>query len=269
MNSHATTAGYYESHPGGADILIGDVGKESAGFAKYHDAKLMDGYGDLALGRLVPEIAAGQLGKHQVAIQGWVYDLSGLNRDEHWFLEAIQPLGGQDASEVLAGSNATASALLHLVEYEKGRVVGGVASAAVREIPDGELVRHGDPRHVHGGWVAVEDQVYDLTAVMVHGTKFYGRDVPWSWAGREVTDPDLRDWIRNGFRHCLVGHLVQGEAWGPGYASTRRGDGGSDVVGEKRKRSGSQEGLEGADEGLSASPGRCKRLGLELSWEGR
>lgn len=236
MVSHAITAGYYESHPGGTNILIGELGKESTGFFKHHDAELMDDYEDLALGRLVPEIPAGQLGKHQIAIQGWVYDLSGLNREEHWFLEAIQPRGGQDASEALTGSGATASALLHLVEHEKGRVVGGIASAAAREVPDGELARHGDPRRVHGGWVAVEGQVYDLTAVMVHGAAFYGRDVPWFWAGREVTDPDLRAWVRDGFQHCVVGRLVPGEAW-PTGAGAKGG-----VVGGKRKRAGSRGG---------------------------
>ena len=252
MGPHAVPLGYCESHPGGADILIGDLGKESAGFFKHHDAELMGDYEDLALGRLVPEMPAGQLGKYQVAIQGWVYDLSGLNRDEHWFLEAIQPLGGQDASEALSGSGATASARFHRIEHEKGRVVGGLApAAAAREIPDGELARHGDPRRVHGGWVAVAGRVYDLTAVMVHGAKWYGRDVPWFWAGREVTDAGLRDWIRTGFPHRVVGRLVPGEPWptgpgGPGRANARPGGAEGDTMGGKRKRSWVHNG---ADEG--------------------
>lgn len=257
MVSHAATPGYYESHPGGSDILMADLGKESTEFLNHHDAELMDDYADLALGRLVPEIPAGQLGRHQIALQGWVYDLSRLNRDEHWFLAAVQPLGGQDASAALAGDGVdaiTASALAHLVEHEKGRVVGGLAAAVPRgegsTIPSGELARHGDPQRVHGGWVAVDGRVYDLTAVMRHGARFYGRDVPWYWAGREVTDPDLGRWIRATLAHRVVGRLVEGEAWPAGFGGEAGGEAAGEaeddnVVGGKRKRSRSQDGVDG------------------------
>lgn len=48
---------------------------------------------------------------------------------------------------------------------------------------------------------------------MIHGKSFYEHTIPDIWAGRELGDEILAEWLAENYPHYVIGKLVPGEAW--------------------------------------------------------
>ncbi|KAK8052303.1 hypothetical protein PG993_003688 [Apiospora rasikravindrae] len=206
-------ANYVDRHPGGRDILGQALGRAASNFHDFHAPDTMADYAELAVGRLVPDIALAQLRDHQVAIHDWVFDLERLDtEDDAWVLPVLAHLCGKDASEAIRNRDATADALVHVYDRRKEAIVAHIAPGEVGEIPVGEVARHNDPHSFHGAWVMVDGYVFDVTTLMLHGSSIHGVELPHMWAGRELRDDRLRKWLQEHFPHRVIGRVVAGEA---------------------------------------------------------
>ncbi|KAI1851506.1 hypothetical protein JX265_012412 [Neoarthrinium moseri] len=212
---------YLENHPGGDTILIKYLGQEATEFTDWHDVELMDNYPELRIGRIVPEIHLDQLQKHQVALCGWVFDISGLDpehndQDAHTWIHAnVKQFGGAAADEALGDTQSErAAALMQLHLYEKDLIVGKVRhDESLPSIPIGELRKYNDPKGVNGAWTVVDGLVYDVTALMLHGPPFFEYEVPGAWAGTNLNDDNLAYWLAEKHPYRAIGRLVEGPAW--------------------------------------------------------
>lgn len=159
-----------DSHPGGRQIIIKVLGREATEFEDWHTFDILDEVAHLRVGRLVPSMEAKFVEKYEVVIHDWVFDISGLGKDQsnvekdNFIHEQVAELGGTDLSEAIKKKNdKTAAALAHLFQM-KHRIVGRIyREETLREIPDGELKKHDKPNFSTGAWVAVDDHVYNIT----------------------------------------------------------------------------------------------------------
>ncbi|KAK8081106.1 hypothetical protein PG997_008924 [Apiospora hydei] len=189
------------------------LGREARNFHDFHAPDTMAAYAELAVGRLVPDIALAELRDHQVAIHGWVFDLERLDTEaDAWVLPVLAHLCGKDGSEAVRNKDATADALVHVYDRKKEAIVAHVAPGEVGEIPVGEVARHNDPQSFHGAWVMVDGYVFDVTTLMLHGRSIHGKELRYMWAGRELRDEALRKWLWEDFPQRVIGRVVAGEA---------------------------------------------------------
>ncbi|KAK7996473.1 hypothetical protein PG989_004513 [Apiospora arundinis] len=206
---------YVDLHPGGRDLMGQALGQDVSNFHQYHAPDTMADYGELAVGRLVPDVELGELGPHQLVIHDWVFDLTKLSSgaEDEWARRVLAPLAGTDASDAIRGlgTDAAASALVHVFDRRKEAIVGRVAPA-LGEIPVGEVGKHDDPRSFHGAWVTIDGYVFDVTTLMLHGKAIHGKELPHLWAGKEVQDTALRAWLWDEFQYRIIGRAVAGEA---------------------------------------------------------
>ncbi|KAK7926597.1 cytochrome b5 [Apiospora marii] len=205
---------YVERHPGGRDILAQAFGREANDFYEFHGPDTMADFAELAVGKLVPEIERDQIEEGHVAIHDWVFDLSKLDAsaEDQWVLPVVAHLVGKDASEAIQEPGEVSNALVHIYTECKEAIVAHVESAEVGEIPMGEVARHNNPRSSQGAWVTIEGNVFDVTTLMLHGKSIHGKELPHMWAGTELEDEGLCEWLRQYFPYRIIGRAVAGEA---------------------------------------------------------
>lgn len=49
-------------------------------------------------------------------------------------------------------------------------------------------------------------------ALMLHGKSIHGKELPYVWAGTELEDERLREWLKQDFPYRIIGRAVAGEA---------------------------------------------------------
>jgi cytochrome b involved in lipid metabolism len=171
--------GYMEMHPGGSNILIKYLGSEATEFYDWHDTELLDEHSNLLVGRIVPEITIHDVSKHQIAIHGWVFDISSLapgrsgKPEESWIYTQVNHLGGTDASNaILEDESKAADALAQLFLEFKECIVGWLhKDHELPFIPSEEVKKHKDPKDTCGAWTVVNELVYDITRKSYHITR--------------------------------------------------------------------------------------------------
>ncbi|KAK7996531.1 hypothetical protein PG989_004571 [Apiospora arundinis] len=209
---------YLDSHPGGLDSLKQYAGRDaSAPFAEAHSTNplLTSPYDSLRIGRIVPEVTFSQIQANHIVLDTWVYDVSSRDGDTNGLFGALQQLGGTDATEAMTSVDTPAegkAALGSLKANHQSRIVARVQQAVLPVITRAELAQHGDPNDA-GAWVAIGENVWDLTAMMLQPEWYAGangsRTIDPAYAGR-VMGPDAvgdETWLLQNYPHLLVAQL--------------------------------------------------------------
>jgi hypothetical protein len=147
------------------------LGREAPEFDTYHSLAVLESYPELRVGRLVPEVSSDELQKYHVEVHEWIYDFADLrpgksgDKNHHRIYEHVSKLGGMNASDAIEKTDETAMALVQLVLGEQQRIVGKAVKPGERlkEIPEGEVRKHTDPRDVAGAWTVVDGLVYEVS----------------------------------------------------------------------------------------------------------
>ncbi|KAK7926666.1 cytochrome b5-like heme/steroid binding domain-containing protein [Apiospora marii] len=207
--------GYLDVHPGGLATLQEYAGRDaSAAFAASHPADLLtrSPSDSLRIGRMVDEIPVEQLQAHHVALDKWVYDITVPEDDATGLFQALQQIGGQDATGLLNDEDNVPGpgreALATLKAYHQNRIVYRLQEAGpLPQITPQELVAHCDP-YGPGAWVSVGKNVYDVTSIMLH-PDWYPRAIEPLLAGQllggEAADDET--WIQDNYPHLRVARI--------------------------------------------------------------
>ncbi|KAI0127640.1 hypothetical protein BJ170DRAFT_381277 [Xylariales sp. AK1849] len=208
--------GYVDFHPGGFNILKKLAGRNATlGYADYHTADLLNNtdYAALKIGRLIPELTSKQVGRYQIALHGWVFDIQELVNEDRGLYEKIRQLRGLDATALLISDepseSETANQLAQFyVRYKKWIVAKFDEDIKLPEISLDQLKEHNDPDTPEGAWVAVGNDVFDVTPMMRHRTCYEGipQMVP-TWAGKELKYDKTMAWLQNEQSHRIVASL--------------------------------------------------------------
>ncbi|KAH8681754.1 hypothetical protein BX600DRAFT_491920 [Xylariales sp. PMI_506] len=212
------------SRPCGRNTLMECLGGEATKFSNYHTQDVLKAYPDFPIGRLVREVQDCEIQGNEIAIHGWVFDISGLalensnDRIKDDLYQRICKHAGTDASSSITAAGIDADALVELYLNEKERIVGKLLTEADsvenRHIPNQEVLKHNDPRNARGAWVVVGNLVYDVTHIMRYGRTFYEHEIPHCFAGKALQDETLASWLTKSQSHRAIGLMVSGAAWG-------------------------------------------------------
>lgn len=242
--------GYIEFHPGGEAMLQQWAGRDSTQeFERFHtDAdRCLKDYDYLRVGRLVEEKSQDQLEHDEVALNGYVYDLSKTDIQEPAppFLREINDLGlrGKDITDVLNYQLRLPPEDLLLLP-QRPDLITAKLSVPLPEV-DLATLRANDGRHIplpegmtvpRGRvgtdlkmplWVSYNGLVYDMSAVSKWGPE------------------DVKTQL-NGFDHRHRGAIIPPSA----LATRLQQDYGCRVIGRLLMRSGrprDEDGREGGD----------------------
>ncbi|KAK7957840.1 hypothetical protein PG988_012688 [Apiospora saccharicola] len=209
---------YLDVHPGGLATLQEYAGRDaSAAFAASHnngaDLLTRSPYDSTRIGRMVEEIPADQLQANHVALDKWVYDITVRDDDATGLFRDLQQIGGQDATRLWDDPDTPAparEALATLKAYHRSRIVYRVQETTGSPLPQilpQELADHSDPEGP-GAWVAIGENVYDVTSIMLH-PDWYPRAIDPLLAGQSLGEGAEEDeaWLQENYPHLRVARI--------------------------------------------------------------
>ncbi|KAI0134869.1 hypothetical protein F4814DRAFT_399191 [Daldinia grandis] len=201
---------YLRFHPGGSQLFIHCSGLDATQqFLQYHNTEIMNSYGFMQVGYLVPECTWEQLKDNHVVVHDWVFNISSLQQGDPNLFNCLHKFICQDTSIAITGHDSDAAALLTLFIDKKYLIVAGLATKELLDIPVWEFHRHSNYEGVQGAWVAVEGYVYNVGDLMKY-PDYYDHKLGFNWAGKELANPPLAQWLTTNYRARCIGRLVEG-----------------------------------------------------------
>ncbi|KAI1861767.1 uncharacterized protein JN550_010707 [Neoarthrinium moseri] len=209
-------SGYVDFHPGGRNILKGISGRDGTSeFYKCHNSDLLSSpeYAGLKVGRVITERSPGQIHENEMVLHGLVFNVQDLSNEDQFLHNAILPLFGSDATEKLvsevASDSQISTRLAHFYDLQRGRVVAKIqAPRELGEVSTDDLARHADPATWDGAWVAVGNQIFDVTSLLRHrGWLQTTSALTEKHAGKEVTYKPLMEWLVKEQSHRIIATL--------------------------------------------------------------
>ncbi|KAI4603528.1 hypothetical protein KJ359_003342 [Pestalotiopsis sp. 9143b] len=212
---------YIDNHPGGAVAIQPVAGRDGTkAFLEHHSLELLlDDPEFIAcrIGRLVDERDEGDIDEDEIAIHGSIFNVSGLYTEDRALHRLLMEWYGSDATEILTEDKPEYASLRNsLTRFfldRKDCVVAKIRSSssekALREVTARDVAKHGEDNK-HAIWVSVDDDVFDVTALVHHPSYFSGsRRLASSDAGGAVSSQKTAAWLRENHGHRIVARLVE------------------------------------------------------------
>ncbi|KAI1498895.1 hypothetical protein F5X99DRAFT_431107, partial [Biscogniauxia marginata] len=181
-------------------------------FLEYHDLDIMKDYDITRVGYLVPVVKLNEIHINHIVIHELVFDILNLQATRPDLYEPVKQYGGNDATAALSGLNAGAGALFKIYSKQPDCIVASVDKTTLPDIPGGEVAKHNDPNDIVGAWVTVDNYVYNVGDLM-RFHMYYEHQISPVWAGGELDDPVLANWLATNFEARRIGRLINGPAW--------------------------------------------------------
>ncbi|KAH8203039.1 hypothetical protein TruAng_002767 [Truncatella angustata] len=164
---------YCDSHPGGSNILRDVAGRDATSVflrnTDCHSLEMLDdqSYAHLRVGRMIDEVKSGDVQDREISLHNYVFDISDLDNKDPALHNLLAPLVGTDATAFLTShkkdDEQIARGLVSLYTNYRQLVVAEInPTIHLRSISREELAQH-DGRNNTRTWVAVDDDVYDVT----------------------------------------------------------------------------------------------------------
>ncbi|KAI1463831.1 uncharacterized protein F4812DRAFT_445583 [Daldinia caldariorum] len=154
---------YLHFHPGGSRLFIHCTGRDATHqFTQYHNPEILNSYGFMQVGYLVPEYTWEELQENHVVVHDWVFDISSLQQEDPSLFVFLQKYTRQDTAAAVAGHDDDATALIKLFLEKESLIVGSLARNNLLDIPVGEFLRYNDYESLQGAWVAVDGYIYNV-----------------------------------------------------------------------------------------------------------
>ncbi|KAI1646649.1 uncharacterized protein F4817DRAFT_339853, partial [Daldinia loculata] len=201
---------YLRFHPGGSQLLIHCTGLDATHqFLQYHKTDMMNSYQFMQVGYLVPECTWKQLQDNHVVVHDWVFNISSLQQEDSNLFNSLHKFIRQDTTVAVTGHDSDAAALIKLFIDKQHLIVAGLATKELLDIPVWEFLKHNNYEGVQGAWVAVEGYIYNVEDLMKY-PDYYDHKLGFNWAGKELSNPDLAQWLTTNYRSRCIGRLVEG-----------------------------------------------------------
>ena len=92
------------------------------------------------------------------------YRLLDLKDDDPGLYKSLSKFGGTNATTTLLSHTPENEGLVLLYNQRASSVVGSLRNVTLQDIPDGEVLKHDDPRGSEGAWVVADGFVYNVTS---------------------------------------------------------------------------------------------------------
>ncbi|KAI1473875.1 hypothetical protein K445DRAFT_259840 [Daldinia sp. EC12] len=163
----------------------------------------------MQVGYLVPEYTWEELQENHVAVHDWVFNISSLEQEDPSLFHTLQKYTRQDTTAAVTRHDSAAAALIKLFLDNKDLIVAGLTRKRLLDIPRWEFLQYNDYESPQGAWVAVDGYIYNVGHLMKH-PEYYEHQIGFNWAARELTDPNLAQWLTTNFPARCIGRLVEG-----------------------------------------------------------